>query len=119
MEHVSPELVKWAIGALASTVLVIVSAVGFLVAKSYSLGKHAAKFEQTSKEIAESKTLISEAVKKLEAVPVNTQRITQLEELYRKTHSDIRDLIRQVTKLEAREEMRSGHDLMNNGRDGE
>lgn len=117
MEHVSPELAKWLLGGLISSVVTIVGAVVFLITKSYSLGKHAAKFEQTSKEIAESKVLITEAVKKLEAIPLHDQRLGQLEQLFKKTHSDIRDLIKQVVKLETREEMRSGHDLLGNGHD--
>lgn len=111
MEHFSPELLKWAIGSIFTVAGAVLSATAFLIVKSFQLGKKEAKFEQVSKEIAESKTLISEAVKKLEAIPLHDQRLTQLENLYRKTHSDIRELLKGVTKLEAREEMRSGHDL--------
>lgn len=111
MEHVTPEQMKWFIGAIFTVAGAIFSATGFLLVKAYGFGKKEAKFEQVSKEIAESKVLISEAVKKLEAIPLHDQRLGQLEALYRKTHSDIRELLKGVTKLEAREEMRSGHDL--------
>lgn len=111
MEHFSPEILKWAIGAVFTVAGAVMSATAFLIVKSYQLGKKEAKFEQVSKEIAESKVLISEAVKKLEAIPLHDQRIGQLETLYRKTHSDIRELLKHAARQEGREEMRSGHDL--------
>ena len=111
MEHVSPELLKWVVGALFTAAGAIFSATGFLIVKAYGYGKKEAKIEQAVKEIGESKALITEAVKKLEAIPVHDQRIGQLEALYKKTHSDIRDLLKETTRLKTREEMRSGHDL--------
>jgi hypothetical protein len=104
--------VKWLVGALFTASGAIFSATGFLLVKAYGLGKREARLEQISKEIAESKVMIVEAVKKLEAIPLHDQRLGQLEALYRKTHSDIRELLKSAAKLEAREEMRSsGHDL--------
>jgi hypothetical protein len=115
MEQFSPELLKWAIGAIFTVSAAVLSATSFLIVKSYQLGKKEARFEQVSKDIIESKALISAAVARLELLPVHEQRIGQLETLYRKTHSDIRDLLKQVARQEGREEMRSGHDLLPNG----
>ena len=111
MEHITPELLKWVVGALFTVSGAVFSATGFLIVKSFQLGKKEARFEQVSKDIIESKALISAAVARLELLPVHEQRLGQLEALYRKTHSDIRDLLKQVARQEGREEARSGHDL--------
>ena len=111
MEHLSPELLKWLVGALFASAGAVFSATGFLIVKAYGYGKKEAKIEQAVKEIGESKALITEAVKSLQAIPLHDQRIGQLETLYRKTHSDIRELLKETTRLKTREEMRSGHDL--------
>lgn len=111
MEHVSPELLKWAVGSVFAVAGAIFSATGFLLVKAYGLGKASEKVDHAIKEIGESKALIAEAVRKLEVIAVHEQRLTTLENVYRKLHSDIKELLKGVTKLETREEMRSGHDI--------
>jgi len=119
MEHVTPELLKWAVGAVFTVAGAIFTAVGFLLVKAYGLGKASEKVDHAIKEIGESKALIARAVERLETVAVHETRLGTLEQVYRKIHSDIRELLKATTKLETREEMRSGHDLSADAPHGE
>lgn len=87
MDKISPELIKWLIGACGGVIVFLSGLAGLVIRATYKLGHYTARTEAAANKVEQIERLV-------EKIPMHETRLGILENVVTSIRSDIKELLR-------------------------